>query len=568
MKCAVSVPAIMALLVVSLAVTQVAAAPPDAGQLLREQQPQRQLPDRLQTPSAEEERPPLADAGARVMVKGFRFSGYQGLATEQELQAVVAEAVGRELGFQQLQALAAKVTTYLKGKGWFLARAYLPGQDITSGIIEIAIIQGKSDGSLQIRPAESVRISTQRLRAMAATAVTPGVPVNEMALERSVLLMNDLPGISAKASLAAGSSPGTTAILVDVIEGPLLSGALWSDNQGNRYTGTWRGNGLLNINDPFRYGDQMSLLLTGTEGLVQGRAGYSFPLAPNGLKGTIAYTGMTYDLVGDMASLKAGGYSHSLDAGLSYPWIRSRTVNVTSSLGYQFKSLTDSVDNSDIRDKRLHSGTAGISGDLYDTFMGGGYTIWNAGVTAGTFREGLADIAVTGAEGSYARFNLGLSRLQRLAERVSINLSWSAQLALDNLDSSEKFNLGGPNGVRAYAVGEGSGDSGHLFNIDLRYELPLPTAFGALQLSGFYDAGQVTLHHDAWPNSVVTATNKNSYWLQGGGIGLNYSYSGTFNLRSSWARVIVDNPGRSIDGKDADGRSDADRFWLQAMFLF
>lgn len=544
------------------------AAPPDAGQLLREQQPQRQMPRQLPTPEAEKERPPLSDSGVRVAVKGFTFSGIEGLVTESELQSLVADAVGKNLSFSELQSLAAKVTAHLKDKGWFLAKAYLPKQDVTGGVIEIAVIQGKSDG-LIIRRDKSARISEKSISSIVQKSVRPGQPINQQRLERSALLINDLPGVTAKASLAQGSTPGTTSVQLDISEGPLLSGAIWGDNQGNRYTGAWRGTGLLSINDPLRYGDQLSLLITGAEGLILGRAGYLFPIASNGLKGNLTYTGMGYEIVeGETEVLKQEGDSHTIDAGLSYPILRSRTANVTTSIGYEFKKLTDSISDVDTRDKTLHSGTVSFMGDKYDTFLGGGYTTWNAGATTGTMDETIADIAITNTEGNYTRFNFGLARLQRLTERTTLNLSYSGQLSLDNLDTSEKFYMGGPYGVRAYPVGEAAGDEGHLFNVDLRYDLPLPASIGLFQLNGFYDAGWIRLHKDTWPNSITTISNKNDYWLQGAGLGLNYAYKGRISIKATWAHTVGDNLGRSTSGRDADGRSDDNRFWLQAMLFF
>jgi len=544
------------------------AAPPDAGQLLREQQPQRQMPRQLPTPEAEKERPPLSDSGVRVAVKGFTFSGIEGLATESELQALVADAVGKSLSFSELQSLAAKVTAHLKDKGWFLAKAYLPKQDVTGGVIEIAVIQGKSDG-LIIRRDKSARISEKSISSIAQKSVRPGQPINQQRLERSALLINDLPGVTARASLAQGSTPGTTSVQLDISEGPLLSGAIWGDNQGNRYTGAWRGNGLLSINDPLGYGDQLSLLITGAEGLILGRAGYIFPIASNGLKGNLTYTGMGYEIVeGETEVLKQEGDSHTIDAGLSYPILRSRTANVTTSIGYEFKKLTDSISDVDTRDKTLHSGTVSFMGDKYDTFLGGGYTTWNAGATTGTMDETIADIAITNTEGNYTRFNFGLARLQRLTEQTTLNLSYSGQLSLDNLDTSEKFYMGGPYGVRAYPVGEAAGDEGHLFNVDLRYDLPLPASIGLFQLNGFYDAGWIRLHKDTWPNSITTISNKNDYWLQGAGLGLNYSYKGRISIKATWAHTLGNNQGRSTSGRDADGRNDDNRFWLQAMLFF
>lgn len=549
--------------------TTAVAAPPDAGQLLREQQPQRQLPAQLPQPEVENVRQPLADSGVRVTVKGFTFTGYEGVVAERTLQELVAGAVGTSLTFGDLQSLVEKINAYLKGKGWFLARAYLPKQDVTSGMIEIAIIQGKSDTSLTITRSSTTRIHDETVRAIAQRAIRPGQALNEQCLERAIILMNDLPGISARASLSPGTTPGSTSIQLDVTEGPLLSGVIWGDNQGNRYTGSGRGNGMVNVNDPFRYGDQLSLLLNGSEGLIQGRAAYSFPLSPGGLRANLAYTGMHYELIGDLAYLDSEGQSHIVNIGISYPLLRSRTVNVVTTLGYEYKHLTDSAAAIDIRDKQLSSGTISLNGDSYDAFGGGGTIGWNAGVTSGNLHESIADIGITRTQGTYSRINLGLARLQRLAERLALNLSWSAQLSLDNLDSSEKFILGGPNGVRAYPVGEAPGDEGHLLNIDLRYDLPLPVVnMGLLQLTGFYDAGKITLHKHPWINAINSATDKNSYWLQGGGMGLAYTYGGRFSLRGSWAHVIGDNPGRSTGNMNADGGSDENRFWLQGTLIF
>ena len=184
-----------------------------------------------------------------------------------------------------------------------------------------------------------------------------------------------------------------------------------------------------------------------------------------------------------------------------------------------------------------------------------------------TLRQGLSPLSFDRAV-DLGTLNFGLTRLQRLADRITLNCSWSAQIAHNNLDSSEKFNLGGPSGVRAYPVGEASGDMGHLFNTDLRFDLPLPAAYGTLQITGFYDAGQIILHKNPWINAINTATNRNDYWLQGAGTGFNYAYNRLASIKATWAHTIGDNPGRSTTGQDSDGRSEQNRFWLQAMINF
>jgi hemolysin activation/secretion protein len=542
---------------------------PDAGSILRQQQYQLQPPN--QFPASEKEKVPTPpdNNGIRVTVRSFTFSGYEGLATEMELQSIVAGSVGKNLSYNELQAQADKVSAYLRQKGWFLAHAYLPKQDVTAGTIEIGITQGKSDGSISIKADKTVRINQSILRGMGKSATHIGQPINKQHLERAVLLINDLPGITARSFVAPGTKTGSSNVEITVSEGSLLKGAVWGDNYGNRYTGSWRGNAMLSVNDPFHLGDKMSLMITKSEGLTLGRIDYSFPIASNGMKGTLSYTGMRYKLIGDLASLEYKGHSNSIDAGLSYPLRRSRTSNITTAITYGYQALIDNRFSVDIHDRKLNTVTFRGKGDSYDTMLGGGYNNWNISATTGDFHESIADISSAKTEGQFTRFNFGLSRLQRLAKRATLDVSWSGQVALNNLDSSEELSLGGPNGVRSYPVGEASGDEGHIINTELRYNLPVPAAWGNVQLCGFYDAGHITIKKEETAISLGTATNLNSYWLQGVGAGLNYTSSpGNFALRLSWAHVIGENSGRSVKGKNSDGQKNDDRFWLESRIYF
>jgi len=551
---------------------------PDAGSILLQQRPRpAQLQDRsksdsqqqeLSKPSRGKQHTKVADV-ARVSIKGFKFSGFEGLVSEADLQSLVSGYHGKSLSLSDLEGIADKLTLYLKERGWLLAYVYLPAQDASSGIVEINISQGKSFGSPSITGDKTVRICENLLSRIAGKSCRPGDPLNEKDIERSVLLMNDLPGIAAQASLAPGNESGSSKLEYRVKEGPLFTGVVWGDNQGNRYTGSWGGNTILSINDPFRYGDEFSLTLNRTEGLVQGGIDYIFPLCANpGLTGNLSFTGMRYELLEEFAYLNYEGKSYIVDAGLSYPVIRSRKRNITTSVNYDYKTLTDTVANQDIRDRQINRVTFIAKGDFQDTFLNSGYTLWKFGVTTGNLHESIKDIRLTKTEGRYTRFNLMLSRLQRVLERVTFDISLSSQKALNNLDSSEKFYLGGPGTVRAYSLGEGSGDEGILIKTDFSYKIPTPADWGDLQAIVFYDAGHITLNKERYPGDVYTATNSNDYWLQGAGVGIRYDISRKFIFQGSWAHVIGDNPGRSSSGSNSDGQDDKSRYWLQGLMYF
>ncbi len=551
-------------------------APPDAGQILnQERQPGAKLPDRLpQDIDTNKEQAPIPGKGASVLVKGFRFSGNEGIAADAELEALLSESIGKELEFSELQRLTEKVTNYLKkNKGFLLAKAYLPKQDITAGIIEIAIIAGRIDGKPKTNLKAPARIKQDLLEKIAGRSIKENEPVRMDELERAVLLISDLPGISSSASLSPGDAPGTTKVGIEVLEGPLLTGLVTSDNSGDRYTGAWRGTGQISVNDYLGLGDQLTLSVTGARDMYQGTAGYSLPVGSSGLRFSAYYTGLSYEVGREFKSLNIEGRADTLTAGLSYPVIRSRNMSISVNAGGEYISLRDEANNVKTSDRELKVGNLGVSASFFDSFNGGGLSIVSFSLYSGDLD--LSDIPAAEAadamgpekSGHFTRATYNLARLQRFMGPVSLFWSLRGQIAHGNLDSSQKIIIGGPSGVRAYPVGEASGDEGHILTFETRYDVPKPLFMGHLQLVGFVDSGHVTLNKDPWPVSVNNITNKNNYWMAGAGAGIIFTGK-ELSLRASYAHKIGDNPGRSVAGNDSDNQNDSGRFWLQAVAWF
>ena len=98
---------ILSILAAAAVVSPALAVGPDAGQLLnQERQTKPALPKRLPTAEKlEPERLPQPSAAVQVEVKGFRFSGIEGLATEAELQKLLQGSIGQKLDFAGLERL-------------------------------------------------------------------------------------------------------------------------------------------------------------------------------------------------------------------------------------------------------------------------------------------------------------------------------------------------------------------------------------------------------------------------------------------------------------------------------
>jgi hemolysin activation/secretion protein len=572
----------------------VAFSQPDAGQVLREQQQARPPlpPGKAPDIGLEPQRKPevRAPAGAAIKVAAFRFAGDLADLSESELQHVVKGYTGKALTFIELQQVADLVSQYLRDKGYSSARAYLAAQEIKDGIVEITILPGRIEGDadgggivirnaglkLKLDMSLHARLDEKRTRKTIARAtVAQSMYLKMDRLERGLLLLNDLPGVNARAQLDPGSTPGTTRVTVDVSEGPLLTGGVGLDNAGNRYTGSQRLNALASLNDPSGNGDQATLQASVADRLRVAKIGYSLPLGYDGLRLGGSYTDLEYRIGEELSVLKAKGSASIASVNLAYPLIRTRRASLFGSVVYDRKALRDESLDTVTADKRVQAWSLVLDGSETDDVGGGGLGRYGLTVSRGDLDLSRSAVSVADdrsgprAQGQYTKAGYSLVRMQRLSDNWSVFGALSGQITNRNLDSSEKFLLGGATGVRAYPSGEGSGDEGWMTNLELRYNLPGASVIGNWQLLAFYDTGSVLQHKTPWAGwNAGNPDQPNRYQLSGAGVGVSLAKSGNYFVSASYAWKLGSNPGRSAAGLDSDGRQDDSRFWLQSLIFF
>src|SRR5207237_5725988 len=81
-------------------------------------------------------------AGAAILVNTLHVTG-DTKVSEAELIAASGFRPGSELDLNGLRTLASRITDYYNSRGYFLAQAYLPAQDINNGSVTIAVIEGR-----------------------------------------------------------------------------------------------------------------------------------------------------------------------------------------------------------------------------------------------------------------------------------------------------------------------------------------------------------------------------------------------------------------------------------------
>ncbi len=307
--------------------------------MLRERErkdPALQAPAKPAPQIIEEQRPAVAPTDTtRVEVKGFRITGASLFGAE-ELGGLLTEWIGRELTLGQLREAAARITAHYRSHGYLLSRAYLPAQEVRDGVVEVAVLEG-SIGKTEV--VNESRMSEARVRDYLAPASGPGA-ISGPKLERSLSLLNDLPGVAgANATLQPGQSLGQTDVVVQVEPSSLLSGSVDADNHGNPYTGRNRVGASAFLDSPLGWADRLSLRLqTSDEQTRYGRLAYQLPLGSQGWQAGAAFDASNYRIGREFAALDPHGDTRTLSAYTSYAFIRSggcgwmaRSVQTTAS---------------------------------------------------------------------------------------------------------------------------------------------------------------------------------------------------------------------------------------------
>jgi hemolysin activation/secretion protein len=525
---------------------------PGAGDALRDLGDKaREIPQPKGAPAIDVQPPRRAvkpAPGLKLEVKGYRFSGLTRVSPD-ALQPLVQKYVGPDRTFDDLEAAARAVTDYLRDRGYFVAQAYIPEQKLEGGIVEIAVLEGRLATVKVDVPANSPVSRSAVERTL--SVLTPGMVMHSDAIERALFNANDLRGITVRSVVEPGATPGTADLVVQVVPAKRIDGTFELDNHGSRFTGENRFGVSVNWNSPLGLGDLLSMrgqlgVPGGGEDTDFARLSYFAPVGPYGTKVGAAYLKLRYHLGTDaFRGLNQSGDSDVTSVFALHPIFRNRTYNLFAQASFDVRDFHDDRRALlTVSDRRIKAGVFTLNGDLRDALLGGGFSTGSLTLTAGdldikTAADLTADQATRGANGSYNKLNGTFSRTQAVYGPVSFYASYAFQLASKNLDGSEKFSLGGPYAVRAYAQGESTSDEAQLATAELRYNVP-KIAFvpGGVQAFGFYDWAKGRLNES--PLAVEAATNHRT--LAGGGAGVSWGQQDNFFVRGTLAWRTVGTP--------------------------
>jgi hemolysin activation/secretion protein len=563
----IAITAAVATLTASL---QVAAQATDPGRVYDSVQP-RQAPSLLPSaPALNIQRTPNAfsfsEAGAQLQVSAFRLVGVKQL-TDEALQQKLAPLLNRSLTVAQINSAAELVTQAYREAGFALAQAVVLPQSVEGGVIAITVNEGNLQKLEFTSPAQTSVPPV--LQTGLSQAVRADEAVNIKQLEEALLLGNDLPARGqSTAEISFGNQP-TEGVDIKINYQPPArwQGLASIDNHGNRFTGNERALGQLYWNDPSSSGDQLGLTVLSTgDKLNYIQLGYRRPVSLRTTIG-VSVSALQYKLccqnVG--AQAKGSATSASLDVAHNLRMQRGDKLFLTASL--DTRALKSELNNLNQTDR--HVSGLGIGIRRATEASQGVLRGWALNLRAGQAEldnstDRATDALAVRVQGKFSKLSGSFYQSNALGGGWSVLSQVRGQANLGrNLDSSEKFVLGGPEGVRAYPSGEAVGDSGLLANIELRYAV---ASAKGLSLSGFIDGGAI--NRFTKNASLILGQQVNSYNLSGLGFGLRYE-SQQATLALSIAEPLSGNRGKDAAGNNNEGRRDGKtQAWLQALLRF
>jgi hemolysin activation/secretion protein len=527
-----------------------------------------------------------AASDKRVYVAGFEVHGVTQFS-EDEISAVLQRFTGRPLSTADLHDAANVLMRHYREAGFMLAKVFLPPQtfhetvllDVEEGYLEPGGIEVVDKGT---------RVRPEAVQAILDSQLYFDRPLKRHDLERALLLADDLPGTRIGSVIYPGTEVGTARLRSVMSDEPLLSGNVDIDNFNNRQLGQERLGATLYLNSPGGVGDQVVTRLV-TSGA---RSNYAYltylrPIGSSGARIGASVDHYRYDATALYDGGNINGWASDLRLYATYPLIRSRytNLNLRTDLS-QFRIVDRNPDNPAYapptpnpfahEERRISLLQMSLGGDETHDALPNGTTFFEATLTGGqvdirgdanyqSFDASGTPFYTSGpqTQGSFARFNYRLQRLQHLHGDWSAYASLTGQLASGNLDASQRFYLGGATSLAGYPVGEASGDQGNEAWIELRHDAAPPWG-GSLQAGLFYRQGWLERFKSPW-----SAVADNHVTLKTVGLQLTQTIESQWVIRGlvGW-QVGPRSPIEASTGSNSDGRDQDFRAWFQVIRYF
>ncbi|MCU0984620.1 MAG: BamA/TamA family outer membrane protein [Acetobacteraceae bacterium] len=451
--------------------------------------------------------PPAGAERLRFTLAELVIEGVTAYAPE-ELRPLYAGLLGREISVADLFSVAEAITARYRADGYMISRALVPAQRIENGIARLQVIEGYVSEVTLEGAAEPM------LRDRAERAVSVSRPLTLRRLERAILLLNDLPGVTAQGLIepAPEGPTGAARLAVTAESRRVWRGYVALDNRGSRYVGPWQATVGGEVSSVLRTYDRLAFRAVGASPLRELRyaeAAYETPVGDDGWTAFGSVFVSRSEPGFTLAALDTKGSAQGGTLGAAYPLIRTRAENLRLSIAFTpYDSDNDVLGRQDVSpayEDDMRPVRLAATYDLADGWGGLNFLFveLSQGLDGlGASSESRPNPSRPGARTDFTRLLFEASRLQALdwvMPGLGLYLAARGQWSFGSaLVAYEQFGLGGARFGRGYDPSEIAGDNGIAGTAELQWSAVFPASrysFGeqaTLQPYLFYDAGTVT----------------------------------------------------------------------------
>jgi hemolysin activation/secretion protein len=498
-----------------------------------------------QAPTAPPTPEEVRDVRGTITVERFEFVGNSAFSQE-ELNEAVVEYIGKPVVFAQLLQAANKITELYVQKGYITSGAYIPAQEIQTGVVKIQIVEGSLE-AIEVNIAEG-RLNPDYVRSRLEIATEKPLNVNRLQEALQLLQLDPLID-SLKAELSAGTKPGTNLLQVSVVGADTFDVRLELNNYRNPSVGTFERGVEISEANLFGLGDRISAAYYNTDGSDRVEASYSLPI--NAYDGTLDFRFQyTSNEIIEPPFDDLDIEIESRDFELTYrqPVLRRATSEVTqelalsltaarresdsSVLGVDFPLFPGANEQGETRITEINFAQEWLQRSRQDVLAARSQFSLGIGAFDATVNDEEPDSRFFLWRGQF----LYLRRLDMETDdpesSPTLLLRSDIQLSSVSLLSREQFSLGGSTTVRGYRQDALLGDNGFLASAELRVPiLRVLDIEGTLQVAPFIDFGKV------WNRD---RDNPNPSNLVGIGLGLLWQMGDNFTARLDWGIPLAD----------------------------
>lgn len=453
----------------------------------------------------------------------------------QKLVYLIREQRGkRGVTLGQIETVANKITSFYRERGFILAKAYIPKQQVRDGIVNLTLLLGMLG---EVNVVNNKLYSSDKLKSTFDDLI--GKPVTNTLVEERLYLINDFPGVTVEGYFEPGYQVGDSRLNINVRDENPYSANVRIDNHGSDDTGLYRLYADVQTNNLIGSADSLNaalLLASSPSNTVYWRLKYATDLFSPRFKFDMEYSKNQFVIdTSESSPLAINGDVYLSAISAKYIFKRGRTANSNLELRYEEiesdLQLGDAPDINNIFDDKLKNYVLNYN---FDFLQEGKSRLHQGNVKL------LSGSYVYGEEGGqdkdYIIVSSGYSllsfwKIPFFDANSRVVLRANAQYAGKSISGALKSSLTGPTRARGYAPGAFTADDTIYLGADWIFNSPDLFDFNITESVNFKNIAKPFIFID-FAYGVKYSLRADEKDAQGraldAGLGLQFSYGRRF----------------------------------------